>query len=38
MNSFKLLIICIALSGCGLFSQQSIYEGIRIQEKITPGA
>jgi hypothetical protein len=38
MNSFKLLIICIALSGCGLFSQQSIYEVIKSQEKITPGA
>ena len=36
MNSFKLLIICIALSGCDLVSQQSIYEGIRSQEKIKP--
>ena len=38
MKSFRLLIICIALSGCGLFSQQSIYEGIRSQEKIKPDA
>ena len=38
MNFFKLLIICIALSGCGLVSQQSIYEGIRSQEKIKPDA
>jgi hypothetical protein len=34
MISHKLLFTCIALSGCGLISQQSVYEGIRSQEKI----
>ena len=36
MNSLKLLFTCIALGGCGLISQQSVYEGIRSQEKIKP--
>jgi hypothetical protein len=36
MNSLKLLFTCIVLSGCGLISQQSVYEGIRSQEKTKP--
>ena len=30
MNPLKLLFTCIALGGCGLISQQSVYEGITI--------
>jgi hypothetical protein len=36
MIFIKLLFTCIALSGCGLISQKSLYEGIRSQEKIKP--
>jgi hypothetical protein len=36
MNFLKLLFACIALNGCGFISQQSVYEGIRSQEKIKP--
>jgi len=34
MRSLKPLVILLIFSGCGLISKESVYEGIRSQEKI----
>lgn len=34
MNKVILLTINLLLQGCGIISEQSIYEGIRTQQKI----